>query len=199
MTETRRGSEIETGVTDMNIGAGVFVLNEASTLVPMQPACFASEDDFQDLLARFPALLAGDQMNSANPRRFLLIDRELPMAEEPGGPGLWSLDHLFLDQDGMPTLVEVKRSTDTRIRREFVGPMFDYAANATLHWPVEALRGRFDARYAGAGRTPEEVPAEELGVKPDVDAFWGSQAPICREVGFGCCSSPTASRRSCAR
>jgi len=85
------------------------------------------------LLARFPALLAGDQMNSASPRRFLLIDREQPIASEPGGPERWSLDHLFLDQDGMPTLVEVKRSTDTRIRREVVGQMFDYAANAILH------------------------------------------------------------------
>jgi len=85
------------------------------------------------LLARFPALLAGDQMNSASPSRFLLIDREQPIASEPGGPERWSLDHLFLDQDGMPTLVEVKRSTDTRIRREVVGQMFDYAANAILH------------------------------------------------------------------
>ena len=81
----------------MNIGTGVFVLNEASALVAMQAPCFASEDDFQDLLARFPALLAGDQMNSANPRRFLLIDREQPIASELGGPGRWSIDHLFLD------------------------------------------------------------------------------------------------------
>ena len=28
-----------------------------------------------------------------------------------------------------PTLVEVKRSSDTRIRREVVGQMLDYAAN----------------------------------------------------------------------
>ena len=102
----------------MNIGTGVFVLNGASALVPMQATCFASEDDFQDLLARFPALLAGDQMNGADPRRFVLVEREQPIASESGGAGRWSLDHLFLDQDGVPTLVEVKRSTDTRIRRE---------------------------------------------------------------------------------
>ena len=154
------------------IGTGVFVLNEASALVAMQPTCFASEDDFQDLLARFPALLAGDQMNSANPRRFVLIDREQPIASEPGGPGRWSLDHLFLDQDGVPTLVEVKRSTDTRIRREVVGQMFDYAANAILHWPVEELRARFETRCAKADRMPSDILCEELGVEPDVDAFW---------------------------
>jgi hypothetical protein len=32
----------------------------------------------------------------------------------------WSLDHLFLDADGIPTLVEVKRGSDTRYR---VAPM----------------------------------------------------------------------------
>ena len=72
----------------------------------------------------------------------------------------------------MPTLVEVKRSTDTRIRREVVGQMFDYAANAILHWPAEALRGRFEARYVLSGKTPAEALADELGVEPDVDAFW---------------------------
>ena len=70
----------------MTIGTGVFVRNEAGALVPMQPMCFLLEDDFQDLLARFPALLAGDQMNGANPRRFVLIDREQPIASELGDP-----------------------------------------------------------------------------------------------------------------
>jgi hypothetical protein len=37
---------------------------------------------------------------------------------------------LIIDQHAIPTLVEVKRSTDTRIRREVVSQMLDYAANA---------------------------------------------------------------------
>ena len=45
--------------------------------------------------------------------------------------GRWLVDRLFLDQDGVPTLVEVKRSSDTRIRREVVGQLLEYAANAT--------------------------------------------------------------------
>jgi hypothetical protein len=35
-----------------------------------------------------------------------------------------------LDQDAILTIVEVKRSTDTHVRREVVGQMLDYAANA---------------------------------------------------------------------
>src|ERR1700743_915347 len=127
----------------MTSGAGVFVLTEANKLVPLQTASFASENDFQALLAAFPALLAGDQIDTANPRRFLLIDREQPIASEPDGSARWALDHLFIDQDGMPTLVEVKRGDDTRIRREVLGQMLEYAANAILHWPVEKLQERF--------------------------------------------------------
>ncbi|HLH51698.1 MAG TPA: hypothetical protein VKV96_20330 [Roseiarcus sp.] len=82
----------------MNIETGVFVLTDANAFVPMQAASFASEDDFQTLLAEHPALLAGDHIDADNPRRFILIDREQPIASEPGGSARWALDHLFLDR-----------------------------------------------------------------------------------------------------
>jgi hypothetical protein len=76
-----------------------------------------------------------------------------------------------LDQEGVPTLVEVKRSTDTRIRREVVGQMLDYAANAVVRWPAEAIRASFEANCAAAGRDPEEA-IRTLVEAEDVDAFW---------------------------
>lgn len=154
------------------MGVGVFVLRDENTLVPMQAASFASEDDFQRLLADFPALLAGDQMDRDNPRRFLLISREQGIGLEEGGSARWSLDHLFLDQEGIPTLVEVKRGTDSRIRREVVGQMLDYAANCIVYWPVEELRARFEARCGEDGEDPAEAFGNFLGPEQDVDAFW---------------------------
>ena len=106
---------------------------------------YASENLLQELLADYPNLLAGDQIDTTEPRRWLLISREMSLASEEDGAGRWSVDHLFLDQDAIPTIVEVKRSTDTRIRREVVGQMLDYAANAVVHWPVERLRAQFEA------------------------------------------------------
>lgn len=154
------------------MGVGVFVLRDENTLVPMQAASFASEDDFQRLLADFPALLAGDQMDRDNPRRFLLISREQGIGLEEGGSARWSLDHLFLDQEGIPTLVEVKRGTDSRIRREVVGQMLDYAANCIVYWPVEELRARFEARCGEDGEDSAEAFGNFLGPEHDVDAFW---------------------------
>ncbi len=105
---------------------------------------YASEDLLQKLLADYPNLLAGDQIDATEPRRWLLVSREMSLASEEDGSGRWSVDHLFLDQDAIPTIVEVKRSTDTRIRREVVGQMLDYAANAVVYWPVDRLRAQFE-------------------------------------------------------
>jgi hypothetical protein len=155
--------------------AGVFVLTDGGSLVPMHAASFATEVDFQTLLARFPELLAGDQIDAANPRRFMLLNQEQPIADAPGGSDRWFLDHLLVDQDAIPTLVEVKRSTDTRIRREVVGQMLDYAANATANWFPEQLRDQFVAKWVG-DREPGEVLAEKLGPSMDWDAFWSAFA-----------------------
>lgn len=138
----------------------------------MTEHAYASEDLLQKLLEDYPNLLAGDQMSTAEPRRWLLVSREMAVPGDEGGGGRWSLDHLFLDQDAVPTLVEVKRSTDTRIRREVVGQMLDYAANAVVYWPVERLRSAFDTSCRTAARDPNEVMAEFLGSEADPDAFW---------------------------
>jgi uncharacterized DUF497 family protein len=70
---------------------------------------------------------------------------------EEAGTDRWSVDHLFLDQDAVPTIVEVRRSSDTRVRRAVVGQMLDYAANAVVYWPVEAIRARFEAECESRG------------------------------------------------
>ncbi len=76
---------------------------------------------------------------------------------------------MFLDQDAIPTIVEVKRSTDTRIRREVVGQMLDYAANAVVYWPVETLRDRFKE---GHEATEQDLMNLLYGLDADPEEFW---------------------------
>ena len=72
----------------------------------MEEKEYDSESLLQTLLEKYHDLLGGDQMNSEEPRRFMLVKRELGIpSKETGGERL-SLDHLFLDQDGIPTLME---------------------------------------------------------------------------------------------
>ena len=96
------------------------------------------------------------------------------MPAELEGAGRWSVDHLFLDQDGIATLVEVKRSSDSRIRREVVGQMLDYAANGVAYWPVEAIRAMYEMRMQDAGRDASLALAEFLGPEGDPESFWSS-------------------------
>ena len=146
------------------MSGGIFLV-QGDRLVEMTEQGYASEDLLQALIARFPSILAGDL--GSTPRRWLLITREMDLESEDDGGGRWSVDHLFLDQDAVPTLVEVKRSSDTRIRREVVGQMLDYAANAVVYWPVEKLRATFEAT-----EDAEERLLEVLDPESDSDAFW---------------------------
>ena len=151
---------------------GIFLLRGDDDLVEMIERPYDSEDVLQALLERYPSLLAGDQVSAAAPRRWLLIAREASLPDQEDGGGRWSVDHLFIDQDSVPTIVEVKRSSDTRIRREVVGQMLDYAANAVVYWPIERLRGFFETTCEAAGREPDDVVLELVGEGGDVEAFW---------------------------
>lgn len=150
------------------MSGGIYLIQDGGGLVEMAEQDYASEDLLQELLAQHPNLLAGDQISSRESRWWLLISRELSLASEEDGAGRWSVDHLFLDQDAVPTIVEVKRSTDSRIRREVVGQILDYAANAVVYWPVDTLRARLEE-----GQTePEKKLYEFLGPDTDLEEFW---------------------------
>jgi len=154
------------------MSGGIFLIKDNDELVRMEEAQHETEALFQKLLANYPDLLAGDQMNPDSPRKWLLIAREFGVPGEEGGSDHWSIDHLFLDQDGVPTLVEVKRSTDSRIRREVVGQMLDYAANGVAYWPVEKIQACFETLCQEQGVQPEDKFVDFFGEEIDQTAFW---------------------------
>src|SRR3954454_3743989 len=139
------------------MSGGIFLLRGENELVEMLERPYDSEDILQDLIARFPSLLAGDQFGETTPRRWLLLTREAGLPDAVDAAARWSVDHLFLDQDAVPTFVEVKRSSDTRIRREVVGQMLDYAANGVVYWPLEHLRELFARQCERDNRDPDGV------------------------------------------
>jgi hypothetical protein len=155
-----------------HVAGRIYLLDGESKLIAMEESPYDSETLLQKLLADHPDLLAGDQINAEEPRRWLLITRHMAVPGEQEGAGRWSLDHLFLDQEAIPTLVEVKRSTDSRIRREVVGQMLDYAANAIAYWSVEEVRARFEARCKEDGLDPEVMLSEFVGEGQEVGSFW---------------------------
>jgi hypothetical protein len=154
------------------MSGGIYLLRGEDELVEMAEQPYDSEDILQALIAKFPSLLAGDQYGTDAPRRWLLIGREAALPDTKDGGGRWSVDHLFFDQDAVPTLVEVKRSSDTRIRREVIGQMLDYAANAVVYWPIERLRELFVRQAERADIDPDQLVADAAGPDTDVEEFW---------------------------
>ena len=145
---------------------GLFI-EGSGMLTPLHEAYVEFEDDLQALLVRYPELLSGDD-DTASSRRWLLIKREQGIAAAEGEAARFSLDHLFVDQDGTPTLVEVKRAADTRARREVVAQMLDYAANALAFMDPGDLRTTFEAQHAD----PAAAISERLGAGVDPDELW---------------------------
>ena len=71
---------------------------------------------------------------------------------------------------GVPTFVEVKRSTDTRIRREVVGQLLEYVANAVVFWDAADMRRRL-ADTSGGEEAAEEAVRAFLG-DADPEGWW---------------------------
>jgi len=151
---------------------GMFILRPDGSLAPMHNREYDSEALLQSWISDHPELLAGDQISPDDPRKWLLIKREAGIPDQDNAGNRWSVDHLFIDQDGIPTLVEVKRSSDTRIRREVVGQMMDYAANAISHWPIDVIRTMFTERCHIDGVDANEEIHNKLGDDIDPDDLW---------------------------
>jgi hypothetical protein len=156
-------------------GSKIFFLGDGeSGLTSLTEAPYDTEDVLQALLARYPDLLPGDQIDPENPRRWLLVSREMAVPDDEDSVGRWSLDHLLLDQDAIPTFVECKRATDTRSRREVVAQMLDYAANGIEYWSIDRLRHAAGETARGQGKSLDEEIRRLTGAEDQtgIEAFW---------------------------
>ena len=129
---------------------------------------FPDEDAIQKLIADHPDLVGGGRITPRDPRRWILIRREQGVPDAAEAPDRWSVDVLLIDQDAVPTLIEAKRGSNTQLRREVVGQLLEYAANAS-HVRVDGLREAFQKQGDWESQFRELLPSEE---EPDVDAFW---------------------------
>lgn len=138
----------------------VFSILPDQTAQEMTESFFLLEEELQEIVEKNPDLLAREW--DTQPRKLYLIQREqIAHASEDEGNS-YSLDHLLVDSEAVPILVEVKRSSDTRIRREVVAQMMDYACRAHS-WKTEDLRESFIENNTG------NDAAEEIYQNDD---FW---------------------------
>jgi ribosomal protein L7Ae-like RNA K-turn-binding protein len=158
----------------MQRGRIFLIGQEENRLIPMDETPYPSEDILQVLLANYPDLLPGDQISPENARRWFLISREVDVPGDIDEAGRWSLDHLFLDQDGIPTFVECKRAADTRSRREVVAQMLDYAANGIEYWAIDRLRQAATETARSRNRSLDQEILSLIGTEDEaeIERFW---------------------------
>ena len=143
-------------------------------LEALEETPFPKEDELQALIAEHPELLDGEQIRPGDARRWILVTREKGIAPSAGEAARWSVDHLIIDQDAVPTLAEVKRGSNPEIRRTIVGQLLEYAAHASETWTAEELRSAFERQAEARGRDADAELAALLQTdeEPDVDGFW---------------------------
>jgi hypothetical protein len=148
--------------------SNIYLVGADNSLTELIRTPYDSEDLLQRLIADHPAVLRSAVGSDGE---LLLVRREHTVPDSDGGAARWSLDHLFLDAEGVPILVEVKRASDTRARREVVAQMLDYAANGVAYWPVENIIEAFKQTAHETSRDADALLAQFLGERSP-DTYW---------------------------
>lgn len=125
------------------------------------------EDALQTFFENYPQIIPGKQIDpsSDDPPRFVLLRREVPIGD-------WSLDHLFVDQRGILTLVESKLFQNPQSRREVIGQIIEYAANATEFWAGGSARQKATEFWSKHDKDLDQVLQGEFGGELDIEGFW---------------------------
>jgi len=154
--------------------AKVYVLNNDGNTEAMSGIHCKNEDlELQRILEKNPDLIPGDQINPTDPRRWLVVKREMPVPDPSTGDNRWSIDLFFVDQDAMPTFIECKRYNDTRAKREVVGQMLEYAANGHYYWSKDEMRTYAEQAAEKNGISLEEEIKHLQPEEPEsVDGFF---------------------------
>lgn len=124
------------------------------------------EEALQKLLQEYPEVIPGSQIDpgSDEPPRFVLLRREMPV-------GSWSLDHLLTDQFGVLTLVETKLLQNPGSRREVIGQVIEYAANAREAWGSGKVRQYAGEYWSRRGKELDQVLLEAFP-ENGLEQFW---------------------------
>ncbi|WP_143327059.1 hypothetical protein [Paraburkholderia hospita] len=136
-------------------------------LVRFERKTFELEKHWQELFSDFPELLSDGIPGpvGTGSGKWLLVQPEYPLLDGDGNTIF--VDHLFLDQNGIPTLVEVKRARNPENKRTVVAQMLDYAAAITTCDVRDIQR-----RFANNLRADAEARLREFLADGDIEQFW---------------------------
>jgi len=117
-------------------------LQTNSALTDLNEVKFEQEIELQKLIEKFPELIPSEEI-IGNPLLFL-IQREFPVSTG-------YIDHLFIDQMMVPTIVETKVN-NPEIRRKIIGQGYEYLTSLSFELTgkqiVEAAKRYWKSQYS---------------------------------------------------
>ena len=128
---------------------------EGDKVTPLDKTKFTEEGKLQDYLEKYPSLIPlSDIVEGAS--ALLCIGREVG-----AGPG--AIDLLFIDKDGLLTLVETKLAKNPEARRTVIGQIIEYASYV-YQWTADDVY-RIANEYLSKS---ERVPSNYRGTLNEV-------------------------------
>ncbi len=124
--------------------AKLVVIKEGKSRI-MDQASLLQESELQDLLEKYPSIIPMEEIGEES--QLTLIGREVNL---PSGS---AVDLLYVDNDGVLTLVETKLAKNPEARRTVVGQIIEYASYVS-RWTVDDV-------YQVAGGYSASLPADE--------------------------------------
>jgi hypothetical protein len=149
--------------------SNIYLLTDNTPIIETTQKAEQLEVLLQNLLAEYPSLWqAGESRDIGCEKTWLLVSENQTITNAKESSGDWALDHLFLDQEGIPTLVKVKRDHGIPIKREIVSQMLDYPTNVVNYWSIEKIRFQFELKP-----NAQQLLIELLGKEnANADQFW---------------------------
>lgn len=148
----------------------VFLRGPDNIITPLQSQPFSSESELDETIEQAPHLLSAALSTEDRELKFLFVEKQASIDDEQGDrTGRWSADLLFLDNEGIVTIVEDKLSRNPEIRRKVVGQAIEYAANIFGAWTIERVRNALDSQYDDANESV--MSAFDLN-ESEVEDYW---------------------------
>ena len=139
-----------------------FVTSKKEAMI-MTKEKYEFESDLQEIIEKNPHLLIRE-WGGTDDHKLYLVKREKIVWVPADSGNSFSIDHLLVDDECVPTLVEVKRSEDTRSRRLVVAQMLDYACRISAQ-DIDFLKEEFRENNDIEGNVENREIYEN-------DAFW---------------------------
>lgn len=134
---------------------GKIFVRKDSGFVPLDETKYSQEDQFQEFLFLNPEVM-GIVNDDGIMIKMVPIAREVPVPDDAGNN--FYIDLLCLDEEGLVNIIEVKRCCDSRIRREVIGQIFDYASNLCYSSDVSTLHNYYLQSLSGGVGGVDQSP-----------------------------------------